>query len=79
MVNRKLQSVAALESYRAKIAESQKNEYPVIYVCGGTPCLAKGSSAVAEAFKKEVESQGLACKIELRHKVTGCQGSAQAR
>jgi len=74
MDNRKLQSVKEFESYRTKIAESRKDEYPVIYVCGGTPCLAKGSRAVAHAFKKEIESQGLACKVELRHKVTGCQG-----
>ncbi|NLW69380.1 MAG: NADH-quinone oxidoreductase subunit NuoF [Bacteriovoracaceae bacterium] len=74
MEHMKLQSADELKQYRAKILESRKNEYPVIHVCGGTPCLAKGSRKVAEAFKKEIESQGVSCKVELKHKVTGCQG-----
>lgn len=74
MENMKLQSVDELKKYRTKISGSQTNGYPVIYVCGGTPCLAKGSRKVADAFKKEIESQGIACKVELKHKVTGCQG-----
>ncbi len=74
MEHMKLQSADELKQYREKILESRKNEYPVIHVCGGTPCLAKGSRKVAEAFKKEIESQGVSCKVELKHKVTGCQG-----
>ena len=74
MESMKLQSVDELKRYREKILSFRKNDYPVVYVCGGTPCLAKGSRAVADAFRKEIESQGLACGVELRHKVTGCQG-----
>ncbi len=74
MESRKLNSVDEFNEYRAKILNSHKGDYPVIYVCGGTPCLAKGSRAVAEAFRKEIEAQGLECRVELSLKITGCQG-----
>ncbi|HDP25509.1 MAG TPA: NADH-quinone oxidoreductase subunit F, partial [Deltaproteobacteria bacterium] len=74
MESKKLNSVDEFQEYRAKMLNSHKGEYPIISVCGGTPCLAKGSRNLAEAFKKEIEAQHLRCKVELRMKLTGCQG-----
>ncbi|HHO76093.1 MAG TPA: NADH-quinone oxidoreductase subunit F, partial [Deltaproteobacteria bacterium] len=74
METKRLHSIDEFNKYRTKILDSGQNGYPVIYVCGGTPCLAKGSREVAKAFEKEIESQGLKCKVELSMKITGCQG-----
>jgi len=74
METRKIQSVEEFNEYRTKILDTGKDGYPVIYVCGGTPCLAKGSREVAKAFEKEIESQKLECRVELSMKITGCQG-----
>ncbi|MCD6569566.1 MAG: NAD(P)H-dependent oxidoreductase subunit E [Deltaproteobacteria bacterium] len=74
MEHTKISTIEGLNKYREKILESKKNELPTVFVCGGTPCLAKGSRQVFEAFKKEFGAQGLTGSVELGIKTTGCQG-----
>jgi len=74
MEHTKISTIEGLNKYREKILESEKNELPTVFVCGGTPCLAKGSRQVFEAFKKEFGAQGLSGSVELGIKTTGCQG-----
>ena len=43
-----------------------------VLVCGGTACVSGGGDSVVEMFKKELESAGLAEKVQVV--VTGCLG-----
>ena len=43
-----------------------------VLVCGGTACCSGGGDAVVENFKKELESAGLAEKVQVVK--TGCLG-----
>ncbi len=69
---KKLRSATELEQLRVEILSQRKPEKPCISVCGGTGCRAHGCEDVANAFKNEIERQGLTKQVEL--KVTGCHG-----
>jgi NADH-quinone oxidoreductase subunit F len=68
----KLHNHKALQQLQQKLAKETSSGIPLISVCNGTACRPYGSNPVVEAFKQEIEKQGLAGKIGL--KVTGCHG-----
>jgi NADH-quinone oxidoreductase subunit F len=61
-----------LASLRLKVLSSRDPEAPRVSVCAGTGCLATGATPVVEAFREEIERQGL--KAEVAIKGTGCHG-----
>lgn len=68
----KLHSVAELETLRGEILACRDPARPCIAVCAGAACDGLDSIAVADAFRSEIATHGLADKLELR--VTGCHG-----
>ncbi|MFC2045469.1 NADH-ubiquinone oxidoreductase-F iron-sulfur binding region domain-containing protein [Chloroflexota bacterium] len=72
MVSGKLNSPAELEALRKSIIEKRDPDKPSVVICGGTGCLALGAADIIDAFRREIEKQGLVDKVELR--ITGCHG-----
>jgi len=70
----KLHSFEDLKQYKSRILHSKKHAIPTVLVCGGTPCLAKGSRDVFEAFSLEFTKKGFAYDVAMEVKTTGCQG-----
>jgi NADH-quinone oxidoreductase subunit F len=68
----RLTSHSALETLRQEIKSSRDPNKPCIAVSSGTCGLPQGSEAVFEAFKEEIERQGLESEVDLRK--TGCLG-----
>jgi NADH-quinone oxidoreductase subunit F len=68
----RLQEVNELGTERRRILEIQQQFPTTVLICSGTGCQATRSLAVIEAFKKQLQSQGLAEKVLVR--TTGCQG-----
>ncbi|MFC2067501.1 NADH-ubiquinone oxidoreductase-F iron-sulfur binding region domain-containing protein [Chloroflexota bacterium] len=68
----RIDSPAKLETLRKSINQSRDLGKSSIAVCGGTGCLALGAANVIEAFREEIQKQGLDTKLDL--KVTGCRG-----
>ncbi len=68
----RIKNPLALEKVRTEILAGIKVDAPQVTVCGGTGCLANGSTAVAQAFAEEMKKQGLDGKVLL--KKTGCHG-----
>ena len=67
-----LDSPEALESFRQEILSKRDPKRPCISICAGAGCVASGATEVIEAFKAEIEKQGLAAKVDT--KGTGCPG-----
>ncbi|WP_457552004.1 NADH-ubiquinone oxidoreductase-F iron-sulfur binding region domain-containing protein [Desulfobacula sp.] len=67
-----LNSPEALESFRQEILSKRDPKKPCISICAGAGCVASGADEVIEAFKAEIEKQGLAAKVDT--KGTGCPG-----
>jgi NADH:ubiquinone oxidoreductase subunit F (NADH-binding)/(2Fe-2S) ferredoxin/NAD-dependent dihydropyrimidine dehydrogenase PreA subunit len=68
----KLKSPADLEAFRKEILSKRDRNKPCITLCSGTACHATGSDAVAAAFERELEKQGLKGEVDFRR--TGCHG-----
>ncbi len=68
----KIKSLQDLEAFRNSIAEKRKLNKPCIAICAGAGCLALGCQEVIDATIKEVESQKLKNKVDI--KTTGCPG-----
>ncbi len=67
-----VKSINELESLRSQIQSERDSNRPRITVCGGTGCHASGCTEVASTFEENLDSGGLANKIDLV--VTGCHG-----
>jgi NADH-quinone oxidoreductase subunit F len=67
----KLDSIKALDAYRAALLKDRPKDMKVVAVCAGTGCNAYGSRNVVAAFKEELEKQGVK-DVALRP--TGCHG-----
>ena len=63
-----------LESHRERLTAGLDPNRPYIAVCGGTGCLALGSNKVMEAIRSQLEDKGLADKMGVTMKLTGCHG-----
>jgi NADH-quinone oxidoreductase subunit F len=61
-----------LEEFRKTILSGTDAARPCIAICGGTGCRTSGNRDVVAAFRKEVERQSLAAKVEVKE--TGCMG-----
>ncbi len=70
-VNR-ISSVEDLEKLREEIKAERAKSDSIISICVSTGCVALGALNVREAFKAELEKQGLKGNVEIRE--TGCLG-----
>jgi NADH-quinone oxidoreductase subunit F len=61
-----------LERLRATLAAARDPDKTCIAICTGTGCLAGGCKQVVDAFRAEIERQGLADEVDIR--TTGCHG-----
>jgi NADH-quinone oxidoreductase subunit F len=69
---RKIKSLQDLEVFRNSIAEKRKLNKPCIAICSGAGCSALGCREVIAATIKEIETQKLREKVDI--KTTGCPG-----
>ena len=60
---------------RQEIIAGRDPKKPIISVCMGTGCIALGARKVVDAFKAEIEKEGLKEDIEIKE--TGCLGSCE--
>lgn len=67
-----LKSSAELEELRKDILSIRDPKKPCISVCAGAGCIASGAIEVIDAFKAEIEKQGL--EADVTTKGTGCPG-----
>jgi NADH-quinone oxidoreductase subunit F len=61
-----------LKEKKESILAGRDPSQPWISVCGGTGCLALGAEKVGDAFREEMEKQGLKAKVNMA--LTGCPG-----
>ncbi len=67
-----LTSPEELDKYRQNILNKRDPDKPCISICAGSGCVASGAIEVIEAFKHEIEKQGLSASVDT--KGTGCPG-----
>lgn len=67
-----IRSPGDLERLRKEILAKREPSKPCITVCVSTGCVAQGSIKLVEAFKAELEKQGLTDRVEVKE--TGCVG-----
>ena len=68
----RLNTPEELLNFRQEILSKRNPDNPCISICAGAGCVASGASEVIEAFKAEIENQGLTAKVDT--KGTGCPG-----
>jgi len=68
----RLNSPEELEKFRQEILSKRDPKKPCISICAGAGCIASGADEVIEAFKAEIEKEGLTAKVDT--KGTGCPG-----
>jgi NADH:ubiquinone oxidoreductase subunit F (NADH-binding)/NAD-dependent dihydropyrimidine dehydrogenase PreA subunit/(2Fe-2S) ferredoxin len=61
-----------LENFRHEILSKRDPDRPCISICAGSGCVASGANEVIEAFRSEIEKQGLTTAVDT--KGTGCPG-----
>ncbi|OEU61966.1 MAG: NADH dehydrogenase [Desulfobacterales bacterium S5133MH16] len=67
-----INSPAELEEFRKGILSKRDPDKPCISICAGAGCIASGADEVIEAFKAQIEKEGLTAKVDT--KGTGCPG-----
>ena len=68
----RLNSPEALRKFRQAILSKRDPDNPCISICAGAGCVASGADEVIDAFKKEIEKEGLTTTVDT--KGTGCPG-----
>ena len=68
----RLRSATDLGKKRQSILSRRDPSKPCVTICSGTGCHALRSDQVAEAFSREISSNGLRAKVDIRR--TGCHG-----
>ena len=68
----RLISPEALRKFRQAILSKRDPDNPCISICAGAGCVASGADDVIDAFKKEIEKEGLTTTVDT--KGTGCPG-----
>jgi NADH-quinone oxidoreductase subunit F len=71
-MTRKLETPSDLGELRERILRGRDSRKPCITICSGTGCHAFASEKVAEAFEKELKTQGIESRVDIRR--TGCHG-----
>jgi NADH-quinone oxidoreductase subunit F len=61
-----------LERFRQDLSAKKETDTPCVSVCAGAGCLAYGAAELIEAFKEEIDKQGLSATVDT--KGTGCPG-----
>lgn len=69
-----INSSVDLNAWRAELIRSFAPDRPLITVCGGTGCRVYGSEKVCNAFREEIDKQGLSASLSYDVKETGCHG-----
>jgi len=69
---KRFKKLSDLAQLREQIKNERTPQKQCIAVCAGTGCLALGCEKIIEAFKKEIKSNKVEDKVELR--TTGCPG-----
>ena len=67
-----IKSPEDLEKARQEILDRKDLSKPGISICAGSSCLASGAAEVIDAFKAEIEKQGLEADVDT--KKAGCPG-----
>jgi len=67
-----IRSPKDLEQLRQEIRSARKPSKPSVSICVSTGCVALGASKVMEAFRAELQRQGLKDEVEIKE--TGCLG-----
>jgi NADH-quinone oxidoreductase subunit F len=68
----RINSPDELAEVRKQIGSQTDSNKPCVSICAGAGCLASGANEVIEAFKAEIENQGLSADVNT--KGTGCPG-----
>ena len=68
----RIDSMAALNDYRARLVKNRQEQKTTISVCAGTGCLACGCEKVSNALQEALVSSQLDKDVELKR--TGCHG-----
>ena len=68
----RINSATELDAKRKELQSGKDPDRPAIAVCSGAGCAGLSNGRVISAFEKELQSQGLSEKVELR--ATGCHG-----
>ena len=68
----RLSSPEDLEGHRRRLLAARRPDRPCVAICAGTGCLAFGAREVIDAFRQELETQGLQAEVDTR--ATGCPG-----
>ena len=68
----RLSSSEALENFRQELVSKRDPNKPCISICAGAGCIASGADDVIDAFREEIEKQGLLAEVDT--KGTGCPG-----
>ena len=68
----RINSPAELEEFRNAILAKRDPKKPCIAICAGAGCIASGAGEVIEAFRAEIEKQGIDAAVDI--KGTGCPG-----
>ena len=71
-MSRSFDTPEALEEFRQTLLAQRDPERPCVSICAGAGCIASGAGEVIEAFKIELEKQGMAATVDT--KGTGCPG-----
>jgi NADH-quinone oxidoreductase subunit F len=71
-MTQKIRRPEELAQLRETLRAQRDPEKPCLAICAGTGCQAYGVSRVIEAFRKELETRGLADKVDILS--TGCPG-----
>ncbi len=68
----RLNSPESLRKFRQALLSKRDPANPCISICAGAGCVASGADEVIDAFKKEIEKEGLTTTVDT--KGTGCPG-----
>lgn len=68
----RINSPGELEAVRREIESQPHRAKPCVLICAGSGCIASGAAEVIDAFRAEIDKEGLA--VEIGTKGTGCHG-----
>ena len=60
----RLNTPEELTDFRQEIVSKRDPNKPCISICAGAGCIASGADEVIEAFKTEIENQGLTATVD---------------
>lgn len=70
-----IKTLEELDKLRQELLSRRDPNKPCISICAGAGCIASGAGEVIDAFKAEIEKQGLNAQVDT--KGTGCPGFCQ--